>query len=220
MRICIPLFMLLLVLSSGQLIAQQSGMSKEEIKEWKNKAKEYRRNPAALKALTQERDLLLENQSQLQSRLTSLESELMAEKSKIVELEQENVRLNNSLTVTQQTLVDLQNRQAQMMEQQQQIQNTVSTSTPAVSEGGMPMGTVFMIQVGAFRRGGVPAKFSRYSDLYVEQAGGMDKVLIGQYRNYNDAKIRLSQLKGEGYSSAWIVPFIDGRRVSLKEALR
>ena len=209
--------MLLLVLSSGQLIAQQ-GMSKDEIKEWKKKASEYRKNPAALKALTQERDLLRESQSQMQARLSSMESELLAEKSKIVELEQENVRLNNSLTVTQQTLVDLQNRQAQMMEQQQQM--PTAPPQPDVSEGGMPMGTVFMIQVGAFRRGGVPAKFSRYPDLYVEEADGMEKVLIGQYRDYNDAKARLSQLKGEGYGSAWIVPFIDGRRVSLKEAMR
>jgi len=192
-------------------------MTKEEIKHWKKVAKEYRKNPAALMELTEEHDRLQQNSGQFQERINNLESELMTEKSRIVELEQENARLNNSLAATQQTLVNIQNQQAQA----QQIREQQATSQPSVSvsESGMPMGTVFMVQVGAFRKGGVPQKFYQYDDLYVEEAGSMHKVLIGKYRSYDDAKSRLGTLKREGYSNAWVVPFIDGQRVSLKEAL-
>lgn len=214
MRICIPIITLLLILSAGPVFSQQ--MSKEETKEWKKKANEYKKNPAALKALHDQRDQLLDQQSQFQGRLNSLETELMTEKAKVVDLEAENIRLNNSLAAAQQNLMNLQNQQAEAERMRQEM----ATQKPEVSEGGMPMGTVFMIQVGAFKKGGVPEKFYKYDDLFVEEAGGMQKILLGQYRSYDDAKARLNQLKREGYKSAWIVPFMDGQRVSLKEAMQ
>lgn len=187
-------------------------LSKDEKKEWKRKAKDYKKNPAALKRLTEERDQYREEAQELQQRMNSMQTETNQAQGEVDALRQQIASLNNQLMAEQQT-----NRN--LMQQLQEQQQPMPQPYP-VDQGGEDymVGTVYRIQVGAFKE--VPARFNQYPDMYVEDAGGLKKVMLGQYRNYEGAKIRLSQLKGEGFSSAWVVPFIDGQRTSLKEALR
>lgn len=194
------------------LPAEAQQLSKDEQKEWKKKAKDYRRNPAALKRLTEERDQYREEAQDLQQRMNSVQAEMNQAQTEADALRQQIASLNNQLMAEQQTNRNL------MQQLQEQQQPSPQPYPVDQGEEDYNVGTVYRIQVGAFKE--VPAKFNQYPDMYVEESGGLKKVLLGQYRNYEDAKVRLSRLKSEGYSSAWVVPYIDGQRSSLREALR
>lgn len=211
MLLLLPSFLLFV----GCATTNTGGLSSEEAKQWTQAAKEYQRNPAALKQLTEERNRYREEAQMADQRIAAIQAELTQVQNQNAELEQQVAMLNNRLMAAEQA-----NQALQQQLQQQMMQP--SDPTPPMGGGGggdnYDMGVVYRIQVGAYKTGGVPGKFNQYPDLYVESAGGLDKVMIGSYRDYNDARARLGQLKGEGYGSAWIVAYKNGVRVPLSEA--
>jgi chromosome segregation ATPase len=209
MKIFIQMSIALLFFLAGSISMQAQDLSKEEAKKWKKVAKEYKKNPAALKILTEERDRYRQEAESAEQRIQAAQSELLQEKERNSDLQEQVTQLRNELMITRQTNEGL-------MEQIQDMEQRQPEPTPT-SQEDFGTGTVFRIQVGAFKN--VPSRFNQYSDLFVEEAGGLKKVLLGAYRDYEQAKVRLSQLKREGYPGAWVVGYINGRRVSLKEAL-
>ena len=215
MKIFMQLFLAFIFVFSGSLYVQAQELSKEEAKQWKKLAKDYSRNPAELKKLTEERNEFKDQVTGMSQQVSTAQSQLQQEQARSNQLEQEVLQLKNTLAATQQMNQDLMQRQQEM-----EAMMSPPQPTPAANTDDSMVGTVFRIQVGAYKKGGVPSKFNQYPDLYVEDAGDLQKVLIGAYRNYEDAKSRLGQLKGEGYSSAWVVAYRDGNRISVKDALQ
>ena len=196
----------------GCATTNTGGLSSEEAKQWTQAAKEYQRNPAALKQLTEERNRFREEAQSADQRIAAMQAEVTQLQNQNAELEQQVAMLNNRLMAAEQA--------NQALQQQMQQQMSRPDPTPPATGGGdnYDTGVVFRVQVGAYKTGGVPAKFNQYPDVYVESDGGLDKVMIGAYRDYNDARARLNQLKGEGYGSAWVVAYRNGVRVPLSEA--
>ena len=216
MKIFMKLFIAFMLVFAGTQLAYAQELSKEEAKQWKNLANEYRKNPAELKQLTEERNEYRDQVESLRQQTSVAQTQLQQEQNRSAQLEQENAQLKNTLMATQQMNEDL-------VQRQQEMEQMMAGSQPAPTETGMDntmMGTVFRVQVGAYKPGSVPSKFNQYPDVYIEDAGDLQKVLIGAYRNYEDAQTRLGQLKREGYPSAWIVAFRDGNRIPVKEALQ
>lgn len=211
MKTHIAFFFVLLMLGASPAIAQE--LTKAENKEWKQKAKEYRRNPAQLKALSEERDRYFEEAHRLRAEVNMAQTELNQITPRLAQLEESNQLLNQRLLDAQETI-----RQLRMELDASQV----SGPTRPVEEptAGPVSGVVFRIQVGAFGKGKVPDSFLSYPDAMVEDDGNLQKVLIGNYRDYNAAKARLAELKSQGMSGAWIVPFKDGTRTSLEDAMR
>jgi hypothetical protein len=71
-NVFIAFFVLGFLLPSQTSFAQ---LSKEEIKEWKDKAKDYKKNPAALKAVFDERDMLRRENAEMEDKADMLEAE-------------------------------------------------------------------------------------------------------------------------------------------------
>jgi len=211
MLLLLPSFLLFV----GCATTNTGGLSSEEAKQWTQAAKEYQQNPAALKQLTEERNRYREEAQMADQRVAAVQAELAQDQNQKAEMEQQVAMLNNRLMAAEQANQAL----------QQQLQQQMTQPGPTPPSGGgtgnadnYDMGVVYRIQVGAYKTGGVPSKFNQYPDLFVESAGGLDKVMIGAYRDYNDARARLGQLKGEGYGSAWVVAYKNGGRVPLSEA--
>jgi N-acetylmuramoyl-L-alanine amidase len=47
-----------------------------------------------------------------------------------------------------------------------------------------------------------------------------DKYMYGETSNYDEAKRLLSEAKSKGYSSAFLIAFKNGKKVSIQDALK
>jgi multidrug efflux pump subunit AcrA (membrane-fusion protein) len=187
-------------------------LSKDEKKEWKKKAKEYRKNPAQLKQLTEERDQYKMEAQQAMAQLNTMQANQQQFQAQLAQVQQENKQLKQQLMTAEQTINQLQ--QANMPPQP----SDPGPVNPAPPEEDYSRGVVYRVQVGAYSIGKIPGKVQNIPDMRVEDAGNIQKVVIGNYRDFNDAKARQSELKRQGFSSAWIVAYKNDMRVSLKEA--
>jgi tetratricopeptide (TPR) repeat protein len=97
-----------------------------------------------------------------------------------------------------------------------------SSDIPAAQKAGQ---LVYKIQIGAYSRG-IPSYrkrlFNKLSlirkiDQHTDESG-VTVYTTGNLNNPEDAKILLSQLKQEGIEDAFIVPFFNGKRITLEQA--
>ena len=97
MKTRVLIFCLALIFSGGQVFAQ---LSKKEKKEWKKKAKEYAKNPANLKMLTEEKQTADNTVTSLKGDVSRLQSSNSDKDSKIADLEDQLSKARRDLTST------------------------------------------------------------------------------------------------------------------------
>ncbi len=182
-------------------------LDKAEKKEWKNKAKQYKKNPAALKQLVDDNGSLNAEVSQLKTEVQNLESRVADKDATISELQASIQKFRSDLQAERAKVAEMQAKQ---------------TQEPAGMESGTKMvdGVVFRVQIGAFRN----KDLSKYFDNHENFAGetdedGTQKFTIGQFRDYWEADTFKKYLREMGVKDAWIVPYKDGTRVDIKEVL-
>lgn len=209
MRMLSVFFLAAAVLFAVPLQAQETDMTKEERKKWKKLAKRYKRNPEALAQLTEEREELMSENNQLESQLQELQTENNLLEEQVNQLEASNTELNQDLMMAQSTIRQLQEQQEQMTDK------GMATSGTEMNMSG----TVYRIQIGAFEKNRLPAELTSAENMKVDEAEGMQKIMVGQFRDFETAKQLMDYLRKMGVEGAWIVPYRDGQRISLKEAL-
>ena len=172
-------------------------MSKNEVKEWKKRAKLLVKNPEKYK------QLLDENKS-LKGQVTSLRTELNNVDDRIAEKDEQ-------ILSYQSQVADLRNElsKSQAQKPSQNVKGNIDVSK----------GVVFKVQIGAFTQ----KDLSKYLDNAVNFAGeeenGVRKYTIGVFRDYWEADTFKKYLREMGVKDAWIVSYRDGRRVPIKEVL-
>ncbi|MEN0046858.1 MAG: Ezrin/radixin/moesin family protein [Bacteroidota bacterium] len=205
---------LLLLMSCFMFGVQAQELSKEEIKKWKDLAKEYKKNPAGLKVLSErsegleaELDELNAEVGALQQENSSFQAQLNRKDSRIQSLEAQVNKLNMDLSQAQASIATMQEK----------------GGGDNMGSGGddMMVGVVFKVQIGAFNKAKKPmeSNLAESDNLKVEETDEYQKVVVGQFRDYQSAKDLKDQLQKMGVKGAWIVSYKDGIRVSVKEAL-
>jgi N-acetylmuramoyl-L-alanine amidase len=66
----------------------------------------------------------------------------------------------------------------------------------------------------------VPSNFNGLSNISIASEGNLYKYMYGETTNYNEAKRLLSEAKAKGYSSAFLIAFKNGKKVSIQDALK
>ena len=83
----------------------------------------------------------------------------------------------------------------------------------------MTEGVYFKVQIGAFKERDISQELDTSVNIDIEDKGGMQEVVVGQFRDYYEADALQNHLRAMGVSDAWIVPYRDGQRVALNEVL-
>jgi outer membrane murein-binding lipoprotein Lpp len=192
---------LALIFSGTSVLAQ---LSKAEKKEWKKKAKQYAKNPATLKQLTEDKQVADNSVSDLTNQTKSLNSQISDKNAKIAELEDQLNRMRSELNSARSEIAQLK-------------------ANPVVNPMDFSKGVVFKVQVGAFKNKDLSKYFENNPNFGGEAAdkdkGDLQKITIGIFRDYWEADTFKKYMREMGVKDAWIVPYKDGSRVELKDVL-
>jgi len=174
-------------------------MSKKEAKEWKKRIKKLQPE--------QYKQLLDENKS-LKGQVTSLRTELGNVDDRIAEKDEQILSFQSQVS-------DLRNELTRVQSQAQAQPQTVASS----GSGDQDKGLAFKVQIGSFRQKDLSKYLDNSKNFSGEEEDGMRKYTIGFFRDYNEADTFKKYLREMGVKDAWIVPYNDGARVSIKDAL-
>jgi hypothetical protein len=192
---------LALIFSGTQVFAQ---LTKQEKKEWKKKAKQYAKNPATLKQLTEDKQVADNNVSDLGGQVKNLQSTVSDKNAKIAELEDQISRMRGELNTANAELANLK-------------------ANPVVNPMDFSKGVVFKVQVGAFKNKDLSKYFENNPNFGGEAAdkdkNEPQKITIGIFRDYWEADTFKKYMREMGVKDAWIVPYKDGQRVEIKDVL-
>ena len=169
------------------------GVSREEKKEWKQIAKNYKRNLASLKQLTEEHDFF---------------------KADNARLKEENERIKGMLSTQQRENTELAGNVNRLEQELRAARKTLAQAPELMVDG-----VVFKVQIGAFEKRELAEDLDTSVNFDIEKADGLNKYIVGQFREYNKADELKKQLRAMGVGDAWVVPYKDGQRVPLKDVL-
>ncbi len=189
---------LALIFSGTQVFAQ---LSKQEKKEWKKKAKQYAKNPANLKNLTEEKQIADTDNSSLKGQVSTLNNQVSDKNARISDLEDQLARMRGELTSVKAELAQLK-------------------ENPPTNPMDFSKGVIFKVQVGAFKNKDLSKYFDNNPNFGGEATEkGEQKVTIGIFRDYWEADQFKKYMREMGVKDAWIVPYKDGERVEIKDVL-
>lgn len=177
-------------------------MSKDEYKEWKNKAKDLKKNPEELKALVEENESLKSKTTSLSAQVENLQGQLSNKNAQIAEAQQAAKAAEAAADAARKKAMEMNSKPKQ-------------TET-ALDESG----TWFKVQVGAFKNIDMSEYFKNNPNFSGETAeNGAQRITLGRFRDYWEADKFKKVLRDMGVKEAWIVPYKEGIRVPLKEVL-
>lgn len=201
-RIFVLILGLVVCLSTvSQTYAQ---LSKEEKKEWKTKYKAYKKDLEAFKALVEENSSMKSQINNTKGQVASLQSQVADKDAQISDLQGQAKKLQGDATSAQAA-----KRKAE----------ADLASKPASTSGDWDKGVVFRVQVGAYEKGDASEFSDGNEEFNTEQADDMQKITLGNFRDYWKADKFKKYIRKVGVKDAWIVPFKDGQRVDIKEVL-
>ena len=88
-----------------------------------------------------------------------------------------------------------------------------------VMDGPLPAGLVYKVQIGAFKYPISDELFSDMTPISGETLGnGMVRYMAGMFTQYANADAAKQQVRDRGYRDAFVVAYMDGKRISLAEA--
>lgn len=192
-------------------LAAQTELSKEDVKIWKARAQEYRRNLPALKNLVEERDDYESQVNSLRQEVNDLTAQLSMKDRQLTAFEEQQALLN-------QRVLDAENAVAQPT-----TTTTVAQPSSPVYQGSAPSisGTIFRVQLGAFQNNRVDADLATGSNIVLsETANGMQKVIVGEFRTYDSARRLRDKMRQIGVKGAFVVATQDGQPIDVKTAVQ
>jgi hypothetical protein len=114
------------------------------------------------------------------------------------------------------TQIDTLNHLKQEYDSLREVNNIlVENATPSISAG-----VFFEVQIGAFQNFDLQKYGEDLARLRGETEEGMNKYVLGRFRNFKRAQAFKTDVQRMGVSDAFIVATIDGRRVELAEAIK
>jgi hypothetical protein len=153
--------------------------------------------------------------------LASLKEEHLSQQQNFEQAQLRNESLNERITVLEGQISRLRAESSDLQGGLSEARSTIADLRQQVSNcpEAMVDGVVFKVQIGAFGERDIDPELDTSVNLEVDAEEDLDKMVVGQFREYYKADELQNQLRAMGVETAWIVPYRDGQRVSLKEVL-
>jgi len=181
-------------------------LEKSEAKEWKKRAKAYSKDPESFKTLVEEHQQFQGDVARLEADNNNYKSRISDKDAKISELEDDLTKLRSDL--------------GKAMAEAREAKAAAAAKPAETSGGNVMMGVVFKVQIGAFRNKDLSKYFDNNENFSGEtDEDGTQKITLGQFADYWEADTFKKYLREMGVKDAWIVPYKDGIRVSIKDVL-
>lgn len=164
----------------------------------------------ASKELTAEANAAKTSLNDCQAQLAETERQLTAASE---ELAAAQTRATNASNRADNLRADNETLQSQMVAMQNQLE-TVTQQMQAASDN---YGVWFRVQIGAYEERRIDQSLETTDQLALEQQNNLQKISLGRFRNYEDAKKLQTQLQTMGVKGAWVVSYRDGVRVPIEE---
>lgn len=184
-----------------KLSKEEKKKLKEEKKKWKKKAKEYKKEPFSL------RDDLEEANKKLRE---------LADKNK--QLQAKFARQEAVIDSLQGVINSKVSELAALNAKYEKLQNAYEAQKK-INEQSIIPGLVYKVQIGAFVHFDIRSYLKDTGENFEgETQDGMNKYTMGNFREYDVAEAFKKDVQKLGIKDAWIVPYIDGTRVTMAEA--
>ena len=178
-------------------------LTKKEKKEWKKKLKKT--TPEQFKRMYDENAALKSEASSTQGQLSSIQASIGEKDAKIAELTEQNRKMEAQVNAAKKAIAKAKQE---------------ATEAPATTSAVSQDGVVFKVQIGAFRNKDLTKYFENNENFGGEtEADGVQKITLGNFRDYWEADTFKKYLREMGVNDAWIVPYKDGTRVAMKDVL-
>lgn len=156
--------------------------------------------------------------------LTDLKEIRSVEKASYQTLEKDAKSLSAELESTKKWNTELREVNAELTTQLRSAKASLCQISGQATEcpADYMQGIVFKVQIGAFKENELPEDpISPVIILDTEEEGfdNLQKVVLGQFRNYRQAELLKSHLKNMGIKDAWVVSYKNGERVPIKTIL-
>lgn len=198
----IILFLLCVGILSNVSVAQDAeDLTKKELRALKKEARKM--DPEEFYKMKQDLSSLKQENANLSSQVTSLES-------KLANKDNQAKQVQNELRQVKQQLNDARAKAQELVAKNVEV----SSQEQDYSEG-----VVFRVQIGAFRNKDLEKYLETSENFQGESEDGLKKYTLGNFRDYWEADTFKKYLREMGVKDAWIVPYRDGIRVSVKEVL-
>jgi len=194
-----------LAISVTTFNASYGQMSKEEKKEWKTKYKAYKKDLEAFKTLVEENSSFKSQVNSLNGQITSLQSRMGDKDAQISDLQSKLSGMEAQINAAKAA--------------QKRAEDQLAAKPPAANSD-WDKGVVFRVQIGAFAKAADASEFEEGNDNFnTEKTDDMQKVTLGNFRDYWEADKFKKYLRNMGVKDAWIVPYKDAQRVDIKDVL-
>ncbi len=201
------LMMLLAAVIAQPLMAQKSKDDKKkekaEAKLWKKKAKTYAKAPLSLRD-----DLETANKQ-----LKDCSDRNKALQGKFAALENTIDSLQNALNAKNAEMAALQIKYDKLQ--------TAFEGTKKVVESNIIPGLIYHVQVGAYVHFDMNQHLVQTDKTFEgETRDGMNKYMMGNFKDVKNAESFKDDIRKLGIKDAFVVPYIDGTRVTMDEAAK
>lgn len=174
---------------------------KQEKKQWKKKAKDYVKSPLTLKKET-------ENHQKQVTDLTSQNKDLTVKNG------QQKISIDSLINIINQRNSEIASLKSKNEKLELALQECKQNSEKQIVKG-----LVYKVQLGAFVHFDINKYLSETGEMFEgENADGFNKYTVGQFRDYETAENFKKDIRKMGIKDAWVVPVIDGKRVTHDEA--
>jgi chromosome segregation ATPase len=204
MKLSANIILLLLcvgILSNVSVAQDAEDLTKKELRALKKEARKM--DPEEFYKMKQDLSSLKQENANLSSQVTSLES-------KLANKDNQAKQVQNELRQVKQQLNDARAKAQELVAKNVEV----SSQEQDYSEG-----VVFRVQIGAFRNKDLEKYLETSENFQGESEDGLKKYTLGNFRDYWEADTFKKYLREMGVKDAWIVPYRDGIRVSVKEVL-
>ncbi len=154
-----------------------------------------------------------------QQKVEQVETELTGMKSQVETMYQKNQNLQDNKIqlekMNQQLMSENEAMQQKLLANQEQL-SQVTTEMKASSDD---YGIWFRVQIGAFGTNKINADIETTDELSIEDQESLQKISLGRFRDYEDAKALQKHLMEIGIIDAWVVSYKDGQRVAVDSVI-